>query len=187
MSGTLAPIVSFASCFDTVTTVNAKPFKLKGGLPLGGTYSGPGVNSLTGTFTPSVAGTGLKTMNYTYTNVAACSADKSKTILVLANPAFICGNTLTDIRDGKSYPTVLIGTQCWMAANLDFGFTISDITPQTDNCIAEKYIRYSTFNVQCSIFDIQCSIFDILPMGRIDALRPHPQLPGPLSLSLIHI
>ncbi|MEI6436861.1 MAG: hypothetical protein WCP32_18710, partial [Bacteroidota bacterium] len=51
MSGTLAPIVSFASCFDTVTTVNAKPFKLKGGLPLGGIYYGPGVNSLTGTFT----------------------------------------------------------------------------------------------------------------------------------------
>ena len=48
MSGTLAPIVTFTSCFDTMTTVNAKPIKLKGGIPLGGTYSGPGVNSLTG-------------------------------------------------------------------------------------------------------------------------------------------
>ncbi|MCX6278545.1 MAG: hypothetical protein NT004_10650, partial [Bacteroidetes bacterium] len=144
MSGTLAPIVSFASCFDTVTTVNAKDFKLKGGLPLGGTYSGPGINSITGTFTPSVAGTGLKTINYTYTNVAACSAAKSKTILVLANPPFICGNTLADIRDGTSYPTVLIGTQCWMSSNLDFGFTILDLVPQTDNCKPEKYFRPSS-------------------------------------------
>ena len=36
MSGNLAPIVTFTSCFDTITTVNAKPIKLKGGIPLGG-------------------------------------------------------------------------------------------------------------------------------------------------------
>ncbi|MEI6435118.1 MAG: hypothetical protein WCP32_09755 [Bacteroidota bacterium] len=132
---------------DSVSCImTSKPFKLKGGLPLAGIYSGPGVNSLTGTFTPSIAGTGLKTINYTYTNVASCSANKSKTIQVLANPAFICGNTPNDIRDGKSYPTVLIGTQCWMASNLDFGFTISDLTPQTDNCTPEKYLRPSSFN-----------------------------------------
>ena len=52
MSGTLAPIVSFTSCFDTITTINAKPIKLKGGIPLGGTYSGPGVNSMTGYLHP---------------------------------------------------------------------------------------------------------------------------------------
>jgi len=139
MSGTLAPVVTFTSCFDTITTIGAKPYKLKGGIPLGGTYSGPGVNGMTGIFTPSVAGTGLKTITYTYTNVASCSAGKSKTILVQPNPVFTCGNSFSDIRDGKSYPTVQIGTQCWMAANLDFGTQISDLTPQTDNCIAEQY------------------------------------------------
>jgi hypothetical protein len=55
MSGTLAPIVTFAACFDTITTINAKPIKLKGGIPLGGTYSGPGVNSGTGYFNPAVS------------------------------------------------------------------------------------------------------------------------------------
>ncbi|MDP1622139.1 MAG: FISUMP domain-containing protein, partial [Bacteroidales bacterium] len=140
-----APEVTFSPCFDTITTVGAKPFRLKGGIPLGGTYSGPGVNSMTGIFTPSLAGTGLKTIQYTYTNVTSCSDGKSKTILVLANPAFSCGNPLTDLRDHKVYPTVQIGSQCWMQTNLDFGMTISDLTPQTDNCLVEKYIRYSSF------------------------------------------
>ena len=108
----LSPVVSFASCVDTITTMNAKPFKLKGGLPPGGQYSGPGVNTTSGIFNPSEVGTGLKTIYYTYTNVYTCSAIKSRTILVQPTSAFICGNNLTDIRDNKVYPTVLIGLQC---------------------------------------------------------------------------
>jgi uncharacterized protein (TIGR02145 family) len=152
MTGSLTPNVTFTTCFDTVTTIGAKPFKLKGGIPLGGTFSGPGVNPVTGVFTPSAAGTGLKTIFYTYTNVLSCSANMSKTILVQPNPAFTCGNNFTDIRDGKSYPTVQIGTQCWMQTNLDFGIEISHFVPQTDNCEVEKYIRDSLFNIQYSIF-----------------------------------
>ena len=141
MIGSLAPNVAFSACFDTVTTVNAKPFKLKGGLPLGGNYSGPGVNSSTGYFTPSIAGTGIKTITYSYINVHDCGAGKSKSILVQPNPSFTCGGNLVDTRDNKVYPTVQIGFQCWMAANLDFGLMISDLTPQTDNCVPEKYTR----------------------------------------------
>ena len=141
MIGLLVPNVAFSACFDTVTSVNAKPFKLRGGLPLGGTYSGPGVNSSTGMFTPSVAGTGMKTITYSYINVHDCSASKSKSILVQTNPSFTCGSNFVDTRDNKVYPTVLIGAQCWMAANLNFGITISDLTPQTDNCTPEKYTR----------------------------------------------
>jgi len=143
MSERAAPNVKFTSCFDTVTILSAQPFILHGGLPLGGQYSGPGVN--TGIFTPSVAGTGLKTITYIYSNVYTCLATKTKTILVQPNPSFTCGNNLTDIRDNKVYPTVQIGSQCWMASNLDFGFTISELTPQTDNCISEKYHQNSSF------------------------------------------
>ncbi|MBE0647106.1 MAG: hypothetical protein IH596_04900, partial [Bacteroidales bacterium] len=57
-----APEVTFTPCFDTITTINAKPFKLKGGIPLGGTYSGSGTGwtSETGwTFYPATAGPGI--------------------------------------------------------------------------------------------------------------------------------
>jgi len=148
MSGTLAPIVTFTSCFDTITTVNAKPIKLKGGIPLGGTYSGPGVNSLTGVFTPSVAGTGTKTITYTYTNAAMCSANKSIHIIVQAAPGFVCGNSLIDVRDNKAYPTVQIGGQCWMAANLNFGSILASTQDQRDNCVSEKYC-YNDNPVNC--------------------------------------
>jgi uncharacterized protein (TIGR02145 family) len=139
MNGLSVPMVSFASCSDTVTTLGAKPFKLRGGLPLGGSYSGPGVNPVTGIFTPSAAGIGIKSITYTYLNVSSCSDFKTRTIRVHADPAFTCGGNFADIRDGRSYPTVLIGTQCWMKENLDFGFRISDLVPQTDNCIPEFY------------------------------------------------
>jgi uncharacterized protein (TIGR02145 family) len=149
MSGTLAPIVTFTACFDTITTVNAKPIKLKGGIPLGGTYSGPGVNSLTGVFTPSLAGVGTRTIIYTYTNAVMCSASKSIHIVVQAAPGFTCGNNITDIRDNKVYPTVQIGSQCWIAANLNFGTIIASTQDQRDNCISEKYC-YNDNPVNCT-------------------------------------
>jgi uncharacterized protein (TIGR02145 family) len=139
MSGSLAPPVSLSLCFDSVTTIGAKPFKLKGGLPVGGTWSGPGVNTLTEVFNPATAGTGLKTIVYSYTNVYLCSASKTKSITVQPNAVFSCGNTLTDIRDNKTYPTVQIGTQCWMAANLNRGTQITSSQVQFDNCVDEKY------------------------------------------------
>ena len=144
MTGSLAPSVTFSACFDTVTTVNAKPFKLKGGLPLGGIYSGPGVNSSTGLFTPSVAGIGVKTINYSYVNVHDCGSSKLKLIVVQPYPSFTCGNNLVDTRDNKVYPTVQIGMQCWMAANLNFGVAIANTIHQADNCIAEKYCYNGT-------------------------------------------
>jgi uncharacterized protein (TIGR02145 family) len=152
MSGTLAPSVTFASCFDTVTAVGAKPFKLKGGLPIGGTYSGPGVIPATSIFSPSIAGPGTHLIHYNYTNIANCTNHATAVIRNLSLVTFTCGNNLTDIRDNKVYATVLIGSQCWMKGNLDFGLTIDDFVPQTDNCVAEKFIRYSIFNIQYSSF-----------------------------------
>ncbi len=136
--------VSFTTCFDTITTVNAKPFRLKGGLPLGGTYSGPGVNSTTGIFTPSAAGPGTHTITYTYTNAHGCVSNAKCKVQNANFSTFTCGSNLTDIRDGKVYPTVQIGSQCWMQKNLDYGTAIPLSTHQTDNCITEKYYPDNT-------------------------------------------
>jgi uncharacterized protein (TIGR02145 family) len=137
MNGNLAPIVSFTVCFDTITTINAKPIKLKGGIPLGGIYSGPGVNA--GYFNPAIAGVGTKTIDYTYTNAALCSANASVTIVTLVTPVTTCGTNLTDSRDNRVYPTVQIGTQCWLAEDLNYGTEIPSAQDQRDNCVAEKY------------------------------------------------
>jgi len=39
--------------------------------------------------------------------------------------AWSCGSSLFDTRDGKSYATVLIGSQCWMQQNLNVGTMVS--------------------------------------------------------------
>jgi len=151
MSSLPVPLVSFIICFDSITTVNAAAFQLKGGVPLGGTYSGSGVNSSTGIFTPSLAGTGTKTIRYSYTNMYSCGALMIRNIIVQAVPSFNCGQNLTDIRDNKVYPTIQLGTQCWMQKNLNYGTKIQGTAEQTDNCMNEKYC-YNDNAVNCSLY-----------------------------------
>jgi uncharacterized protein (TIGR02145 family) len=42
-----------------------------------------------------------------------------------------CSNNFTDSRDGQSYKAILIGNQCWMAHNLNYGTQIPQLTIQT--------------------------------------------------------
>lgn len=74
---TLAPLNSVC-----VTTAS---FALTGGLPSGGTYSGPGVVS--GIFNPSAAGIGSHTITYSYTDNNGCSSSATQIISVTGFPA----------------------------------------------------------------------------------------------------
>jgi uncharacterized protein (TIGR02145 family) len=132
-----SPLVILASCWDPKTITAAKPFRLKGGIPLGGIYSGTGVNG--GIFTASAAGPGIKTITYSFTNTFGCTGSANQQITVLAGSAFTCGDTMTDVRDNHPYVTVKIGSQCWLAADLNYGTEISSILDQRDNCLPEKY------------------------------------------------
>jgi uncharacterized protein (TIGR02145 family) len=147
ISVTPLPPVVFTPCTDITTTTDAKPIILKGGTPLGGTYSGTGVNI--GIFYASLAGTGTHNILYSYTSVNGCSKTASLNISVTGAPGFTCDNMLTDVRDNAQYPTVKIGTQCWMAASLNFGNTIPSTAMQRDNCIVEKYC-YNDNLANCS-------------------------------------
>jgi uncharacterized protein (TIGR02145 family) len=142
MNGTLASVVTFTRCFDSITTTNAQPFKLKGGIPLGGTYSGAGVAG--GIFHPAIAGVGTHQIIYTYTNAALCAASATVTIVTIVTPVTTCGNPITDPRDNKTYATVKIGNQCWIAEDLNYGTEISSNFDQRDNCIPEKYTVHSS-------------------------------------------
>jgi uncharacterized protein (TIGR02145 family) len=150
MNVATSPIVTFTLCNDSITTTNAQPFKLKGGIPLGGTYSGSGVSN--GIFYPAIAGAGNHQITYTYTNAALCSATAIVTIVTIVPTVTNCGQILTDIRDGKTYPTVQIGSQCWLAEDLNYGTEISSTQHQRDNCIPEKYTVHSSLFTDHSFY-----------------------------------
>jgi uncharacterized protein (TIGR02145 family) len=142
-----APFVSLPQCIDPVTTTDAQPIKLRGGTPINGIYQGRGVSN--GTLYPLLAGVGMDTIYYIYTNTYGCSQTKNTVILITAPLPFNCDDTLNDLRDNKHYATVLIGTQCWMAANLDYGIRVPGTSHQRDNCSPEKYC-YNDNPVNCS-------------------------------------
>ncbi len=64
---------------------------------------------------------------------------------------WVCGQPVTDSRDLKVYATVLIGTQCWMAQNLNIGTLIFPTANQTNNSIIEKYC-YNNIESYCDIY-----------------------------------
>lgn len=52
----------------------------------------------------------------------------------------VCGYPFTDTRDQQVYPTVVVGDQCWMGANLNYGQMINSNTASVQSGdIGEKY------------------------------------------------
>ena len=70
---------------------------------------------------------------------------------VPTSAAFTCGSPFTDNRDGQSYNTVEIGTQCWMAENLNIGNMIPGNGNQTENGMIEKYC-YDNNAANCNVY-----------------------------------
>jgi uncharacterized protein (TIGR02145 family) len=87
----------------------------------------------------------------TWTITTDCS---SSTDTVMISFIFDCGDLLTDFRDGQTYATVLIGTQCWMADNINIGSRINSDEEgyqQADNNTIEKYC-YNNDPAQCEVY-----------------------------------
>jgi uncharacterized protein (TIGR02145 family) len=138
-------------CTDSITTSAASLIHLREGIPLGGSWSGTGVNTGAGIFNPATAGIGTHTITYSYTNVNGCINIASRTITVMDPGIFTCGGNLKDVRDNKLYKTVLIGSQCWMSVNLNYGNVIVSTQDQADNCTPEKYC-FGDNPANCNIY-----------------------------------
>ena len=77
------PAVTFASLSPVCN--NNPGFLLSGGIPSGGSYSGPGVSS--NMFYAPIAGSGTHTINYAYTDQNGCSGNATQTIQVNSAPS----------------------------------------------------------------------------------------------------
>lgn len=153
-------------CVPQPTPANAGPDQLNipGNLttlaantPINGTgvwhiVSGTG-GTIQDTTNPASTFQGLvdSTYHLSWTITTDCS---SSTDAVMISFVFNCGDPLTDFRNGQSYATVQVGTQCWMAENLNIGTRINSDEEgyqQTDNALIEKYC-YNNDPAQCETY-----------------------------------
>jgi uncharacterized protein (TIGR02145 family) len=65
--------------------------------------------------------------------------------------SFTCGEPFTDLRDGQIYNTVEIGTQCWMAEDLNIGEMINASNNQSNNSVIEKFC-YNNDPANCETY-----------------------------------
>lgn len=107
------------------------------------TYTGVSVSPSSG-----VAKSFLSPVVYTVT--AQDSSTQDYTVTVTVDPWIDCGDTLTYA--GENYPTVQIGTQCWLAKNLNAGTMVTLISGQGISCASIRKYCYNNTASNCTTY-----------------------------------
>ncbi|MGE0636401.1 MAG: T9SS type A sorting domain-containing protein [Bacteroidia bacterium] len=101
------PVVSISNlnaayCINETAVINMT------GTPAGGTFSGPGVVGTV--FTPSVAGAGIHTVDYTYTDNFGCTNSTSEQVEVYAVASASVSGLTSPYCSNNTTPVILSGT-----------------------------------------------------------------------------
>jgi hypothetical protein len=128
------PEVTFSEIPDQC--INWGPWELSEGSPAGGEYSGPGVSD--GWFYPDVAGLGLHTINYLFTDENGCANEAGQSVLVDA-----CTGIIEHENQVLVYPNPGKGVFEITTKN-----TISDAEIAVFNAVGEKIFYQSNLQMQ---------------------------------------
>jgi uncharacterized protein (TIGR02145 family) len=100
---------------------------------------------------PATLFSGLPGTSYTLSWIISNSCGSLSDDVIINFAAFTCGLTFKDIRDNIVYRSVLIGTQCWMAENINIGTRIGGDEVMTNNSIIEKYCQ-GNIEANCDVY-----------------------------------
>ena len=145
-------------------------FALTGGSPAGGTYSGPGVNSTTGIFTPGTATAGSHAITYSFTDGNSCSNTATQNIVVNAQPIVTLGNFtdvcidngLVSLTTGLPTPEVYSGT----------GVTGTNFNPLTATSGTHTITYKHTDGNSCTDSASKTIVVNALPVVSLTGLSP---------------
>jgi uncharacterized protein (TIGR02145 family) len=108
----------------------------------------------------------------------SCGINKD-TLQLLFSTAFTtpCGQSV--VYGGVNYPTIQIGTQCWMSKNLNVGAMVNSANHQTNNTVIEKYC-YSDLSSNCTTYGglYQWAEAVQYANGTTNSTSPSPGLPN---------
>ncbi|MFN3916964.1 MAG: T9SS type A sorting domain-containing protein [Flavobacteriales bacterium] len=150
---------------------NASPFTLTGENPIGGIYSGPGVN--VGIFDPSSLSAGTYTIDYDYTDGNGCSGSASALIEVIASPMVSLAPLATICVDAA--PVNLSGSPTGGTYSGN-GVSGSTFNPTTAG-VGNHTITYSVTANGCTGANSQSIVVDactVLGENFIDNLQVYP-------------
>ena len=135
------------NCGQPPTTANAGPDQLNlpgvtttlaGNTPVYGTGTWSIISGTNGIIAelhnPTSAFTGTNGTSYNLQWMIGNACGPSVDYVTISFAAFACNNTFQDIRDGKVYTTVQIGTQCWMKKNLNYTAGTGECGCNPPNC-----------------------------------------------------
>lgn len=114
--------------------------------PVGGFWSGNGVNTSLSTFDPSLAGPGIHSLTYTYYNSDGCSGSSSSSVEVFEIPELIISTTDAGCGEENGTASVTINGG---AAPYDIYWTTGEITNSIDSLAAGTYLVTVTDDNNC--------------------------------------